>query len=202
MTQDPTIEGAASAADAAATSDEALLARVAARDREAFGVLFQRHAGRIKGFVMRAGFTAAEADEAAQEVLLSVWRRAATFDPARAAGATWIYAVARNRRVDMLRRRRPEPDPDDPHFNPDPEPSTDAVAAIAARDRAVRAALAELPAEQIDAVRLTFFDGLSHSEAAEALGLPLGTLKSRLRLAMTRLRGALGADFAQELLDD
>lgn len=184
-------------------TDEALLARVAARDRAAFATLFQRHAGRVKAFLLRSGgVSAAEADEAAQEVMLSVWRGAPGYDPHRAGGATWIYGIARNRRVDMARRRRPAPDPNDPHFSPDPEPGAETRAAAADRDRAVRAALAELPPDQLEVVRLAFYDGLSHAEAAAALNQPLGTVKSRLRLAMARIRGALGPDFAEELFDD
>ena len=190
------------APDPAGLSDEALLARIAARDRAAFAAVFDRYAGRVKGFLIRSGFPAAEADEAAQEVMLSVWRRADSFDPARAAGATWIYAIARNRRVDMLRRRRPEPDAADPMLSPEPEPTPDASAAAGDRDRAVRAALAGLSEDQREALRLAFYDGLSHAEIAAILDAPLGTVKSRIRLAMTRLREALGDGFAQELIDD
>lgn len=190
------------APDPAGLSDEALLARIAARDRAAFAALFDRYAGRVKGFLIRSGFRAAEADEAAQEVMLSVWRKAESFDAAKAGGATWIYAIARNRRVDMLRRRRPEPDPDDPFFTPDPEPAPHDAAARAARDAAVRAALAELTPEQREVTRLAFYDGLSHAEIAAILDAPLGTVKSRIRLAMARLRAALGEAFQEELRDD
>lgn len=183
-------------------ADEALLARIAARDRAAFAVLFTRYAGRVSRFLTRGGMSSAEADEGAQEVMLAVWRRADTFDPDRAGAATWIYAIARNRRVDMARRRRPAPDPDDPQFRPDPAPAADQARAADQRDAAVRAALVSLSEDQREAVRLAFYEGLSHAEVAAVLDAPLGTVKSRLRLAMNRLRGALGADFAQELLDD
>ncbi len=185
----------------AGPDDAALLAAVARQDRDAFAALFRRWAGRIKAYLIRSGVPGTEADEAAQEVMLSVWRRADSFDPARAGPATWIFAIARNRRVDMLRRRRPEPDPDDPLFAPDPAPPADAAAARAGRDALVRAALAELPPDQAQVVRLAFYDGLSHAEIAAMIDAPLGTVKSRLRLAMGRLRGALGEDFAEELLD-
>jgi len=183
-------------------SDEALLALIARGDRAAFADLFGRYAGKVKGFLARGGAPMAEADEAAQEVMLAIWRRAETFDPAKAGAATWIFAIARNRRVDMARRRRPAPDPDDPQFRPDPAPPADAAAAAADRDRLVRAALDDLGPDQLAVVRLAFYDGFSHAETAAALSLPLGTVKSRLRLAMARLRGALGEDFAAELLDD
>jgi RNA polymerase sigma-70 factor (ECF subfamily) len=192
---------AAEATDPAAT-DEALLARIATRDRKAFALLFERYAGRVKGYLMRGGAPAAEADEAAQDVMLLIWRRAETFDPSRAGAAAWIFAIARNRRIDMLRRKRPVPDPTDPHFVEGAEPAAEEGVAAAERDRMVRDALETLPPEQLEVVRLAFFDGLSHAEAAEALSAPLGTVKSRLRLALARLRGVLGDTFAEELLDD
>lgn len=195
---DPALNGP----DDAGPSDESLLGRVAGGDRTAFALLFQRHAGRIKGFMVRGGFAPAEADEAVQEVMLSVWRRAASFDPARAGAMTWLYAIARNRRVDMLRRRRPEPDPLDPLFCPDPDGGGAAEAMARDRDTAVRAALSGLGAEQAAVVRLAFYDGLSHAQIAAMTDLPLGTVKSRLRLAMERLRAALGEDFVMELRDD
>jgi RNA polymerase sigma-70 factor (ECF subfamily) len=182
-------------------ADEALLARVAAQDRDAFAELFRRWAGRVRAFLARSGFRGAEADEAAQEVMLAVWRRADSFDAVRAGAATWIFAIARNRRIDMLRRRRPEPDPEDPLFRPDPEPPGEAAVAARDRDRAVAAALEALSADQREVVRLAFYDGLSHGEIAAMLDAPLGTVKSRLRLAMGRLRGVLGDGFAEELLD-
>jgi RNA polymerase sigma-70 factor (ECF subfamily) len=199
---DPSAQLGADAISAPEETDELLLLRVAARDRAAFAALFRRYAGRVKAFLARSGFRGGEADEGAQEVMLAVWRRADSFDPARAGAATWIYAIARNRRIDMLRRRRPEPDPEDPLFRPDPEPAAEAAAAARDRDRAIAAALAALSADQREVVRLAFYDGLSHAEIAALLDAPLGTVKSRLRLAMTRLRGALGADFAEELRDD
>ncbi|SEA80302.1 RNA polymerase sigma factor [Rubrimonas cliftonensis] len=201
MSQNPA-DARDAAIPAAEDSDDALMLRVAARDRAAFAALFGRYAGRVKGFMQRAGFPPHEADEAAQEVMLTVWRRAETFDPTRAGAGTWLFTVARNRRIDLMRRRRPEPDPLDPHFQPDPAPPADVAAAVADRDAAVRAALATLPPEQLEVVRLAYYEGLSQSEAAAALGAPLGTVKSRLRLAVARLREALGADFAEELFDD
>jgi RNA polymerase sigma-70 factor (ECF subfamily) len=102
----------------------------------------------------------------------------------------------------MLRRRRPEPDPEDPLFRPDPAPSPAAQAMAAGRDAAVRAAVAGLGADQAEVVRLAFFDGLSHAQIAAMTDLPLGTVKSRLRLAMERMRGALGDGFHTELHDD
>lgn len=184
-------------------TDEALLAAVAAGDRDAFAQLFHRYAGRIKAMMIRSGSPPDLAEEVAQEVMVSVWRKAASFDPAKASVATWIYTVARNRRVDLLRRAaRPQPDPDDPLFRPDPQPPAESAMAAAERDARLRRALHALPPDQLEVVRLAFFAGLSHGEIAERLGAPLGTVKSRLRLSFARLRARLGGDFATELADD
>jgi len=179
-------------------SDADLLRRVAAEDRKAFAQLFQRYAVRIKAFMLRAGAADADADEIAQDVMVSVWRRAATYEPAKAAAATWIYAIARNRRIDLLRRaRRPAPDPADPLFQPDPAPDAMAVVSLAERETRVKECLAELAPEQREALRMAFFDGMSHAEIAAASNLPLGTVKSRIRLAVQHLRDALGEDLAE-----
>jgi RNA polymerase sigma-70 factor (ECF subfamily) len=171
---------------------------VARRDRAAFVELFGRYAGRINAFALRRGAPAADADEIVQDVMVAVWRRAASFDPARAAVSTWIYAIARNRRIDMIRRaQRPAPDPEDPLFRPDPAPDAAGVLAAAERQARLREGLAALPAEQRRVLTLAFYDGLSHGEIAAQEGLPLGTVKSRIRLAFRHLRGALGDDLAE-----
>lgn len=184
-------------------SDADLLRRVAVgRDRAAFVVLFDRFAARVKAFMMRGGASEADADEIAQDVMVLVWRRAETFDPARAAASTWIFTIARNRRIDILRRtRRPAPDPEDPLFQPEPE--LDGFGRIDAQEREVRirAGLDELPPEQREVLVAAFYDGLSHAEIAAKLALPLGTVKSRVRLAFRHLRGALGDGLAEELSD-
>ncbi len=184
-------------------SDSDLLVAVARQDREAFAALFDRYAVRVKAFMMRSGATAHDADEIAQEVMVSVWRRAATFDPARAAASTWIYAIARNRRIDTIRRAsRPAPDPEDPLFQSDPAPDGMTLLSQAEREAMVRESLSTLPQEQRHVLVLSFYDGLSHGDIAERLGLPLGTVKSRIRLAFRHLRGALGEDLAEELGND
>ncbi|MEL6794086.1 MAG: sigma factor, partial [Pseudomonadota bacterium] len=106
--------------DGADVSDETLIARIASsRDKAAFTLLYQRYAGRIKGMVIKGGASASEADETAQEAMLAVWRRAEQYDPAKAGAPTWIFTIARNRRIDMIRRaKRPEPDENDPLFVP------------------------------------------------------------------------------------
>ena len=145
--------------------------RVAARDRAAFVALFERYAGRVKAFVMRAGASAEDADEIMQDVMVSVWRRAGSFDPARAAVSTWIFAIARNRRIDMARRsQRPAPDPADPLFQPDPEPDGLERLSAAEREARLKASLATLAPEQRAVLAAAFYDGLSHGEIARAAG--------------------------------
>ncbi|MEM8787082.1 MAG: sigma-70 family RNA polymerase sigma factor [Pseudomonadota bacterium] len=183
-------------------SDSDLLALIATQDRAAFAELFGRFATRVKAFMLRAGTADDEADEIAQEVMVTVWRKAHLFDPAKAAVSTWIFAIARNRRIDRLRARaRPEPDPEDPLFRPDPEPSgleTLSTQQLAAR---MREAIGSLPEEQRIVLRAAFYDGLSHGEVATLLDLPLGTVKSRIRLSFKHLRGQLGDAAARAFLD-
>ena len=173
----------------------ALIAAIAQRqDRAAFAVLFAYFAPRVKSYLQGRGCDAARAEDLAQEALLTVWRKAAQYDPARATAAAWIFVVARNLWIDTLRRGRlplPLPDPSD---DPGPEPLADARLAADDRARRLHAALRELRPEQLESLRLAFFEERSHSEIERLLGVPLGTVKSRLRLAMSRLRVALGDD--------
>lgn len=185
-----------------AASDAELIRAIAGRDRGAFIALFERYAGRVKGYLMRTGANAADAEEIAQEVMIAVWRNAERFDPARAAASTWIFAIARNRRIDMARRQRPGPDPDDPLLHPDPEPDAFDTLDAAEREARLRAAVAALGEDQRRVLVAAFYEGLSHSAIAAREGLPLGTIKSRIRLAFARLHAILGADLAEEFGDD
>jgi RNA polymerase sigma-70 factor (ECF subfamily) len=156
--------------------------------------LFLRFAPRVKAYLVQLGLDAGSAEELAQEALLLVWRKAAHYDPERASAAAWIFTIARNLRIDVARRTClaiPIPDPVD---EPPPTPPADAILAAEDRGTRVRAALASLPAEQADVVRLSFFDDRPHAEIERVLGIPLGTVKSRLRLAMSRLRALLEDD--------
>lgn len=184
-------------------TDEALVTAIArSADRTAFRELFQRYAGRIKGFLMKGGARGDQAEEIAQDVMVTIWRKAASFDPDKAGAATWIFTIARNRRIDVIRReRRPEPDPEDPLYKPDAPMTPQQALAGQERDRRVREALDDLSDEQRQIVRLSFFIGLSHGEIAQKLDIPLGTVKSRTRLAFARLRSALGVEFSDELND-
>jgi len=176
----------------AAAFADAIVAIAAGADREAFARLFAHFAPRVKSYMLRLGANPAQAEELAQETLLTVWRKANAFDPTRAAASTWIFTIARNLRIDAIRHeRRPEPvtDPSDA-IGTSPAPD---VAMVAAQSEGrVRHALMSLPVEQAELVRLNFFSDKAHAEIAVELGLPLGTVKSRIRLAMSRLRELLG----------
>ena len=165
------------------------------RDRAAFEMLFHHFAPRVKAYLLRLGANVAQAEDLAQEALLLLWRKAAQFDPARASAATWIFTIARNLRIDAIRReRRPELDPDDPALVPDADPPPDAGLMRDDEDTRLRAAIARLPAEQAQVLQLSFFADKPHGAIAAELGLPLGTVKSWLRLAMMRIRTALGEE--------
>lgn len=171
-----------------------LLLQVAAcADREAFNSLFAFFAPRIKGYLMRIGSPADLAEDLAQEAMLKVWRKARLFDPAKASAATWIFTIARNLRIDAARRAaKPALDAEDPAFTPEEEPRADVMMERQSRDEKIRAAMQALPPAQYEVVRLHFIEDAPHSEIAERLNLPLGTVKSRLRLAFEKIRKELG----------
>lgn len=177
----------------AETDFAALVAAVAReRDREAFTRLFDHFAPRLKAYLLRLGSEGGHAEEITQEVMITLWHKAALFDPQKSSLGTWLYRIARNRRIDGLRRDRLDlVDPQEDLFDIAEDPETDRMLDQQQREEVLRRALESLPAEQLVLVRLAFFDSLSHSEIAEKTGLPLGTVKSRLRLAFTRLRRAL-----------
>jgi RNA polymerase sigma-70 factor (ECF subfamily) len=167
-----------------------LMERIASRgDRAAFAALFEHYAPRLKGYLGRLGLEPGRAEDLAQEVMVTVWRKADSFDRNKATVSTWIYRIARNRRIDLFRRERTATlDADDPQLSPEALPQPDAGLETAQREVQVAAALADLPVEQRDMVRAAFYEDLSHSEIAERFGLALGTVKSRLRLAFEKLR--------------
>ena len=170
-----------------------MIGAIAARgDRAAFAALFEHFAPRVKSYMLRLGAEPQLAEELAQETMLAVWRKAAAFDRAKAAPSTWIFTIARNLRIDAARRSRRGDPIEDPSDAPDAEPAPDAVLVAAQSEGRIQQALGALPPEQAEVVRLSFFSDKPHSEIAEALKLPLGTVKSRLRLAMARLRDLLG----------
>ena len=169
-----------------------LLQRVAERgDAEAFAQLFQTFAPRVKSYMMRQGADAATAEELAQETLLTVWRKASLYSSDKGTAATWIFTIARNLRIDRLRREVPwQGLPEGHDETPSDEPLPDEQVSEQERQKRIRAALSRLPEDQHEVVQLSFIEGLSHSEIAERLGLPLGTVKSRMRLAYQKVREA------------
>ncbi len=171
----------------------ALLVAVATtRDRALFEKLFAYYAPRVKGHLMRRGMDGAAAEELTQETMLIVWRKAETFDSGKASAATWIYTIVRNLRIDALRRlHRSEFDGADPALVPDPPRRPDETLQSGQSEVRVRAALNALPEDQAAVVRLSFFEDKAHSEIAALLDVPLGTVKSRMRLAMRRLLALL-----------
>ncbi len=163
------------------------------RDSQAFALLFKHFAPRLKTFLMRSGMPANIAEELAQETMLSVWHKASFFDPSRAGASTWIFTIARNIRIDYQRRDcRPKPVELDPSDEIETPLTSELVMMAAERDTRVREALHALSEDQVKIIRLSFFHEKPHSEIARDLGIPLGTVKSRVRLAMNRLRALLG----------
>ncbi|WCL54551.1 sigma-70 family RNA polymerase sigma factor [Gimibacter soli] len=176
-----------------AAAHAALIARIATgADRTAFAELFAWYGPRLKAFALKGGLEDSAADDLVQDVMLTVWRKAALFDPAKAAASTWIFTILRNRRIDLLRRgtlptqeidaaERVAADGEDPE-----EATSGEQLATLVKDR-----MASLSPEQAEVIHKAFFEDKSHSDVAAELGLPLGTVKSRIRLALAHLRGRL-----------
>lgn len=172
---------------------EALSAIAGREDRTAFAALFRYFAPRLKAYAMKSGMSAQAAEEMTQETMITVWRKASLYNPAKASGATWIFAIARNKRIDLWRgERRPEIEA----FAADPAdetmPAADTAYAAIEDQHSIAAALGQLPAEQASILQKAFFEDKSHSAISEELSLPLGTVKSRVRLGMERMRVLLG----------
>ena len=165
------------------------------RDVAAFERLFDFFAPRVKAYLRKLGLDPSSAEELCQEVMITLWHKAGLFDPAKSSLSTWVFRIARNRRIDLARRDRGDAlDPDDPMLQPEAEILPDESMDAMKRDGRIRAALDTLPAEQLEAIRYAFFMGYTHSQIAEATGLPMGTVKSRIRLAFARLKSALESD--------
>ena len=170
-----------------------LLMEVASKqDKSAFSELFLHFAPRVKSYMMKMGSDETMAEELAQQTLLQIWRKARLFDPTKAAASTWIFRIARNLRIDNLRKEKFFL-VDDFDFAGVPDDKENQEDLICQEETAsiVRNAMSELSVDQAAALRLSFYDGLSHADIATQLGLPLGTVKSRIRLAFTRLRATL-----------
>jgi RNA polymerase sigma-70 factor (ECF subfamily) len=174
-----------------------LVRRIAATgDRAAFAELFGLLAPRVKAFLIRLGCDGGMAEELAQDVMFTVWHRAGQFDPTRASPTTWIFTIARNLRIDRLRRERwVEPEADDPLFVAAVE-SAEIGIEIAERQIRLHRAIADLPEEQAELIHMAYFQDKAHSGIATERNLPLGTVKSRLRLAVSRLKKAMDQDLS------
>lgn len=157
------------------------------QSKQAFAVLFEHFAPRVKAFLMRSGADQGLAEECAQEVMATLWRKAHQFDPSRASAATWIFTIARNRRIDAIRKQR-RPEPEELSWGPEQEPDQEDVLALQQESEQLTKAIAALPEKQRALIEKAYFGDLSHREIADQTGLPLGTIKSRIRLALERLR--------------
>lgn len=168
---------------------ELLEAVAESQDRSAFATLFDYFAPRIKGFIRKRGVEAAQAEDLAQDVMLTVWKRAGLYKREHGSVSTWIFTIARNRHIDVIRReRRPEIDPNDPTLTGEPVPEGETILSKSQIASRLRAAMKDLPPDQVDVIKKNFFEDKPHSEIAAELGLPLGTVKSRVRLALAKLR--------------
>jgi RNA polymerase sigma-70 factor (ECF subfamily) len=186
---------AAGMTQAPSTNDHAALIEAIAqrRDRTAFASLFAHFGPRVKAWMLRAGSNPTAAEELTQETMLAVWQKARLFNPAKAGASTWIFTIARNLRIDAVRRERHPSDlMPDPSEEPDDPVQADRVLAMSQQETRIRSALSLLPPEQAEVIRKAFFEDKVHAEIEQELGIPLGTVKSRLRLAIARLRAALG----------
>ncbi len=177
------------AEEAPVTFEDLLVSVGKKRDRDAFIRLFEHFAPRVKSFLMRGGFNPDLADELAQETLLAVWDKASGYNPAKAAASTWIYTIARNKRIDSMRKaRRPEPEGDDPMFVADDSDSPETSLGHVQEAAALAEAMKTLSPDQAEMIQKAFFEEKSHSDIAAETRLPLGTVKSRIRLALDKMR--------------
>jgi RNA polymerase sigma-70 factor, ECF subfamily len=175
--------------------DRSLMARVEARDADALAELYDRHAGKLLGLARRILGDGGEAEEVLQEVFLFAWRSASSFDPARGQVVTWLLIATRSRAIDRLRARRPASRPElksleDVPASDSPAAADDVEAASSGRQWEVicRSAVSQLPADQRRALELAYFEGLTHQEIAARTSTPLGTVKTRVRLGLMKLR--------------
>lgn len=171
---------------------EFLIAVAERKDRKAFIRLFEHFGPRVKSYLRRLGANDSEADDLMQEVMLTVWRRAEQFDYRKARASTWIFTITRNKRIDAIRReRRPELDPNDPALVPDRDDDPSEALSASEWRAAIQRAIKDVPEEQARLLRMSFFEDKTHDAIATELDMPLGTVKSRIRLAVAKLRRSL-----------
>lgn len=162
------------------------------KDIEAFESLFRHYGPRVRAYMAKLARDGQAAEELMQETMLAVWNKAHQFDPARGNVSSWIFTIARNLRIDSYRKdKRPTFDPSDPAFVPDDVPPADVEFEGRQQADRLHRAMETLPSEQLELLKLAFFNEESHSTIAAKLGLPMGTVKSRIRLAFAKLRAAL-----------
>jgi RNA polymerase sigma-70 factor (ECF subfamily) len=157
------------------------------RDQAAFASLFRHFGPKVKAFLMKTGAGEALAEECMQDVMATLWTKAGLYDPERASVATWVFTIARNRRIDSIRRMR-RPEPEDLPWGPEHEPDQAEVLGLRQETERLGQALRQLPDAQRHLIERAYFGDLTHTEIAAETGLPLGTIKSRIRLALDRLR--------------
>ncbi len=163
------------------------------RDKDAFEQLYRHFIPRLRSYMKRLTKDTALAEELSQETLVAVWRKAGQFDPAKGQASTWIFRIARNLHIDKYRRgSHPEFDENDPAFVPDEGPSADILMIREQEARTLGKALMSLRPDQVEILKMSYFEEIPHSAIAQTLGIPLGTVKSRIRMACGKLRQALG----------
>jgi len=185
-------------------NDWAILVSSIARhsDANAFKSLFNHFAPRIKSFMLRSGLSESGAEEIAQETLMTVWRKAEQYNKDKATVSTWIFTIARNKKIDKFRKdSRPLPDVNDPSFSMQSEECPEETTAHSLNADKLYEALETLPDDQKEVLVLSFIKDNPHREIADTLNIPLGTVKSRIRLGLTRLKTTMG-DQSPLLLGD
>jgi RNA polymerase sigma factor (sigma-70 family) len=160
------------------------------QDRKSFTDIFRHFAPWVKGFLIKSGANPSLAEECMQEVMATLWRKAHMYDPSRASVTTWIFKIARNRKIDLLRRYA-RPEPEELPWGPEQAPNPVDVIALQQDTTLLSEALATLPAKQRELIKHAYFGDLTHSEIAIETGLPLGTIKSRIRLGIDGLRHSM-----------
>lgn len=157
------------------------------RDRNAFANLFDYFAPRLKGFIIKSGLSGAQAEEIVQDVMLIVWRKAAQFDPHRAQVSAWVYQITRNRQIDLLRKNN-RPIPEELIDTPNLECDASQMLAMDQEAQHLKQALSSLSETQRHVIEQAYMGELTHQQISEQTGIPLGTIKSRIRLGLERLR--------------
>ncbi len=183
--------GSVAPSDISAASDQDLLSKIRLGDQDAMAVIFKRYGGAVFSVALRILRDPSQAEDITQEILFQLWRSSEAFVHGRGSLGAWLVVVARNRSIDALRRRKPSDSVEDVILASNQNLESEAVRDVMIEK--VRAYMKDLPPDQQKSVQLAFFEGLSHTEIAAKTGDPLGTVKTRIRLALLSLRKALEA---------